>query len=912
MTSLTEAINLLTGTPVFHLITLFALTFMLYAAWGQIRARGSPQPFPNLHWAIGGVLVGQIVLMIATLLALSGVFLLNSALPPLERFVGVASLGLLAFAFVPILIDARRVGAWLAAANAALALIVYAAIAPVWYTASQQATLAYNQQDTGWQVWSIALAALAALAVLVRRRGQWAFVFIAFALLAAGHALQFALADPRSDVAGWVRFAQLAAYPLLAATVYREYLDTRQEAAPRPDSSARLMSSAPDPWPVLEATRQIGKGGDATLPLQRACAAIATALRADLAAIGLPGDKPNLVELVAIHHPGAAPTPGATFAIEEQPAVKRAVDRRRPVSIGPEDNAADVSGLFGLMGSFVPGPLLIQPLLNDQTVLGVLLLGNPKSGRAWSAIETQQARSYADLIAYALSLPGQIESYERHATELTESMQRQANEFTAQRAALEAAAQQARDEAVRLKAALAEAEARTKQAQRKAEELAALVQAQEAEMESSSSLLTAFQDHTASTAERERLEAQLHEARDEAERLTALQSALETQLKHAQQQITGLNDELERKTVIAQTASVGAAERGTWGIIVSDTLGRVVEVSDQATRLIGRRRQTLIGQPIASVLADSRWRSALDLLTHARDPKAAGEPPFHVDVQVGGGTLHAELTPFKDSSGTTLNGIIAALRGEAESDDRQRDEVLASIAQELRTPMTSITGYTDLLLSESVGILGAMQRQFLQRVKANTERMGALLNDLIGVTAIDTGTISFEPEPIDAVEVIEEAIMASSAQYRERGIAIQLDIDEDLPKVQADRDSLHQILSHLLSNACAITPGGREVVVGAHMNPEAPDYALISVTDCGGGIAPLDRQRVFNRLYRADNPLIEGLGETGVGMSIARALVEAHGGRIWVDSDMGQGATFTFIVPVAGRDGSDVTDGIPA
>ena len=93
-------------------------------------------------------------------------------------------------------------------------------------------------------------------------------------------------------------------------------------------------------------------------------------------------------------------------------------------------------------------------------------------------------------------------------------------------------------------------------------------------------------------------------------------------------------------------------------------------------------------------------------------------------------------------------------------------------------------------------------------------------------------------------------------------------------------------------------------VIGARTNIDAPDFVLISVTDCGGGIDPQDRQRVFNRMYRADNPLIQGLGETGVGMSIARALIEAHGGRIWVDSEMGKGSTFTFIIPIARTNGA--------
>ncbi|HEY4689996.1 MAG TPA: ATP-binding protein [Anaerolineae bacterium] len=902
MQSLAQILNLLTQPPgslVFHLITLFALMFMLYAAIGQVRARGSAEPFPRLHWAAGGVLLGRVILMVAALLESSGVFPPRSILPPLERFIDLASLALLALAFVPLLIDTQRLGLLIAGVSVAAGFIIYAALAPMWYAVSQQSTVTYTEQDLGWEIGSAVLAAFAALAALLRRRGQWAYVFIAFAILAAGHTLQAVVPDLATDFAAWVRFAQLAAYPLLAATVYRGYIDTRPELVPKAERVAQMIPGVSDPWPVIDAIRQVGGSADLQLTLQKVCAAVATHLHADLAAIGLPGSSSNLVELAAIHHPGAAPTPGALFALEEQPIVKRAIDRRRAVIVGPQDNAADVSGLFGLLGSFVPGPLMIQPLITEENVLGVLLLGNPGSGRAFSLIESQQARTFADLLSAVLANTRQIESLQRRATELSETVRQQSVELNAQRAALVGASQQTQSEASRLTSQLAEAERRAEHATRRAQELAAFIQAQEADT-SSMRNAAAWEEKAGQLAqERAALDTQLREAREEITQLNSLQQALEMQLKHAQQQITSLRDEMERQSVTAQGAA-SPVDRGEPGVIVSDTLGRVTIVSDQALHLIGRPRSGLIGQPIHNVLSDPRWREALDLLTHTPDLSAAGEPPYRFEVTANGRPLHAELVPFQDGTGDTFNGLLITLSGEATQIGAQREEVIASIAQELRTPMTSINGYTDLLLGESVGILGAMQRQFLQRVKANVERMGGLLNDLIGVTAIDTGKVKLEPEPIDAIEVIEEAIMGSSAQYRERGITIQLDLDESLPKIQADHDNVYQILSHLLSNASSVTPQGGQVVVGAHTNPEAPDFVLISVTDCGGGIDPQDRQRVFNRLYRADNPLIQGLGETGVGMSIARALVEAHGGRIWVDSEMGKGSTFTFIMPVAG------------
>jgi signal transduction histidine kinase len=202
------------------------------------------------------------------------------------------------------------------------------------------------------------------------------------------------------------------------------------------------------------------------------------------------------------------------------------------------------------------------------------------------------------------------------------------------------------------------------------------------------------------------------------------------------------------------------------------------------------------------------------------------------------------------------------------------------------------------LLGESVGILGAMQRQFLQRVKANITRMDGMLSDLVQVTAIDTGQIKLEVAPVDVPELIKDAVMAASSFFREREQSIRLELADNLPKLHTDRESLQQVLQHLLTNAALCSPNNAEVVVRAQVPTEMPGFMLFSVIDQGGGIAPEDRQRAFHRMYRADHPLVQGLGETGVGLSIAKALVEAQQGRIWVESEMGRGSTFAFVLPL--------------
>jgi signal transduction histidine kinase len=244
--------------------------------------------------------------------------------------------------------------------------------------------------------------------------------------------------------------------------------------------------------------------------------------------------------------------------------------------------------------------------------------------------------------------------------------------------------------------------------------------------------------------------------------------------------------------------------------------------------------------------------------------------------------------------------------------DATQAEVMLSIAQELRTPMSSIVGYVDLLLGESVGILGALQQQFLRRVKANVDRLSTLLEDFIRVTAIDTGQLNLQPENVDVLEIIDDAITTTRTQFREKGITLKMDLPDNLPPVNGDRDALQQIVIQLLSNAYLASPTDGEVLltakfersfhVPAHTGPgeDMDNVIYLSVRDFGGGIPPEEQGRVFSRLYRADNPLIQGLGDTGVGLSIARALTEVHGGRIWLESAPSLGSTFKLVIPLNG------------
>ncbi len=212
--------------------------------------------------------------------------------------------------------------------------------------------------------------------------------------------------------------------------------------------------------------------------------------------------------------------------------------------------------------------------------------------------------------------------------------------------------------------------------------------------------------------------------------------------------------------------------------------------------------------------------------------------------------------------------------------------------------MTAIKGYTDLLYGGAVGELNDSQKRFLNVIKSNTDRLIALINDLLDISRIETGRVRFEPAPVRLGEVITDVVEAMAARAQERGLSLNYEVDADLPEVMGDRARLFQVLTNLIGNAINYTPEGSVAV-------EATDVGMavqVSVCDSGIGIARQDLGRVFDRFYRSEDPAVQEESGTGLGLPIVKMFVEMHGGRVWVDSEQGIGSTFTFILPVPGAE----------
>lgn len=228
----------------------------------------------------------------------------------------------------------------------------------------------------------------------------------------------------------------------------------------------------------------------------------------------------------------------------------------------------------------------------------------------------------------------------------------------------------------------------------------------------------------------------------------------------------------------------------------------------------------------------------------------------------------------------------------------EQAEVIASISQELRQPISSVVGYTDLLLGESVGILGALQRKFIERIKAATNRISNLTDDLIHISTLENNLSENKKDLVDLHFIIDNVLTYTSNLALEKKISVQLDVPQNAISIQIDPDALQQILIHLVQNAETATPAEGVVKLKTQLLFEDnKEYIHIQVTDLGGGISKEDLPNIFTRLYRADNILIQGIGDTSVGLSIAKTLTEFHGGRIWVETQANIGSTFNVLFP---------------
>jgi CheY-like chemotaxis protein len=229
-----------------------------------------------------------------------------------------------------------------------------------------------------------------------------------------------------------------------------------------------------------------------------------------------------------------------------------------------------------------------------------------------------------------------------------------------------------------------------------------------------------------------------------------------------------------------------------------------------------------------------------------------------------------------------------------------KNEFVSLVSHELRTPLTSIRGALQLVLGRALPAeVTPRTRELLSVSLNNSERLIRLINDILDISKIEQGPIPLRRVPLDPAELCRVAVQGVAAFAAGRGIGLELILPEELPPISADRDRALQVLTNLLSNAIKFSNSGQQVTVSAEPVAGAVCFA---VRDAGRGIAPEHHARIFERFQQIDSSSTREVGGTGLGLAICKALIEEHGGRIWLDSALGKGATFSFTLPIASGD----------
>jgi len=243
---------------------------------------------------------------------------------------------------------------------------------------------------------------------------------------------------------------------------------------------------------------------------------------------------------------------------------------------------------------------------------------------------------------------------------------------------------------------------------------------------------------------------------------------------------------------------------------------------------------------------------------------------------------------------------LAAANAELRRLDEIKSMFVSVAAHELRTPLAPIRGYLEVLLDEEVGHLTGEQREYLQIVQESARRLLTLTSNLLDVTRIEAGRIELVLQPVDLWALIETLAAEYGPQLEAKAQRLTLCASPGLPSALCDEMRARQIVGNLLSNACKYTPEGGAIRVSLAL-AEEQGFLQVAVADSGVGVPAEDQPRLFSRFFRARSAVLTRASGAGLGLFIARSLAELHGGRIWFQSEPGQGSTFYVTFPVADR-----------
>ncbi len=312
----------------------------------------------------------------------------------------------------------------------------------------------------------------------------------------------------------------------------------------------------------------------------------------------------------------------------------------------------------------------------------------------------------------------------------------------------------------------------------------------------------------------------------------------------------------------------------------------VESANGAAHAMLDRKPGSMIGRPALEAFVDSRiegiGRTAME------EGSASGELTVHTNE---GPTVMVRARRSPVSGVWLVMEDVSELRRL----QRMRAEFIDNLSHELRTPLSTISLLAETAAGEAEKASPRL-RDRIAKIEIETGHLTQMVNELLDLSRIESGSVQLLLDDVDLARVARATAERLRLFAERQGVTLGLDVPESVPPVRGDEDRMGQVVINLLHNAVKFSPSGGEITVGVRSDG---GEVLVWVKDHGVGVPAADRGRIFERFYKVDRARVRGRGGTGLGLSIARHVVESHGGRIWVESEEGEGSTFTFAIPIS-------------
>ncbi len=345
--------------------------------------------------------------------------------------------------------------------------------------------------------------------------------------------------------------------------------------------------------------------------------------------------------------------------------------------------------------------------------------------------------------------------------------------------------------------------------------------------------------------------------------------------------------ELEREQARLRGILASVAE----GIVAVDDTGRVALLNPQGGELLGLVQGDVVGSLVDELPLPGK---VIELFTKCLKMNELCSTEFEMDDPRRQLVLHVAPVQTGEGQGWGAVGVIRDVTAERRIEQMRR-QFISDASHEIRTPLTSIGGFA-AAIADGTAATPEERLHGATLIVREVERLTRLVNDLLSLSKMESGAVTLNREAVDLSELVHAAVESFDQQAREGDSRVEIGLPGDLPAVSADPDRIYQVVVNLLSNALRFNRPGGEVVISAR--PEN-SFVRVAIEDSGPGIPPEQLSRIWERFHRADSSRARLDGGTGLGLAIVRSIVEAHGGTVSVESELGKGSTFSFTLPIA-------------